>query len=85
MRYEVLKMIFGAVGGEPDVEKNVSSFVHQLGTWHAELFRVVEWLDRAGFIRYCGAGPTVCLTTKGITFVLADAGRRTSIRDDELA
>jgi hypothetical protein len=83
MRFEVLELIFLSVDGEPDVEKNVSDFVHHLGTWHAELFRVVEWLDRRGFIRYCGAGPTVCMTPHGIAFVSSEAGRRRSIREVE--
>jgi hypothetical protein len=84
MRYEVLNLISTSVGGQPEVEKNVSSFIHQLGTWHAELFRVVEWLDRQGFIRYCGAGPTVCLTPRGVAFLDSAAGRRRSIRDSDL-
>jgi hypothetical protein len=84
MRFEVLELISAAVEGRADVENNVSSFVHQLGTWHAELFRVVEWLDRHGFIRYCGAGPTVCLTTQGIFFLHSEAGRRRSIRQIDI-
>jgi hypothetical protein len=83
MRFEVLELIFLSVDGRAEVEKNVADFVHHLGTWHAELFRVVEWLDRRGFIRYCGAGPTVCLTERGIQFVSSEAGRRRSIRDLE--
>jgi hypothetical protein len=83
MRFEVLELIYASVEGRADVEKNVSDFVHLLGTWHAELFRVVEWLDRRGYIRYCGAGPTVCLTEQGIAFVASEAGRRRSIRESE--
>ena len=84
MRFEVLSLIHSSVEGVPDLETNVSSFVHHLGTWHAELFRVVEWLDRHGFIRYCGAGPTVCLTRRGIDFLDSAAGRRKSIREIDL-
>ncbi len=83
MRFEVLELIFASVDGRAEVELNVAGFVHHLGTWHTELFRVVEWLDRRGFIRYCGAGPTVCLTQVGIDFVGSDARRRRSIRESE--
>jgi hypothetical protein len=81
MRFEVLDLIFASVNGQADVELNVSGFVHHIGTWHAELFRIVEWLDRRGFIRYCGAGPTVCLTRAGVDFVGSEAGKRRSIRE----
>lgn len=81
MRFEVLELIFTSVGRQPEAEINVSDFVHQLGTWHAELFRVVEWLDRSGLVRYCGAGPTVCLTPRGIAYMTDGAGRRRSVRD----
>ena len=83
MRYEVLRLLCEASGGLPDVEQNVSRFAFQLGTWQAEVFRVTEWLDRAGLIRYCGAGPTVCLTQRGVDFLKRE-GRRKSVRPEDV-
>lgn len=81
MRFEVLDMLYRATEGHPDREINAWGVAVDLGIWHAELFRVVEWLERNGFLRYCGAGPTVCLTRAGVNFVELDAGGRRSIRE----
>lgn len=80
MRYQVLRMLYEATNGDPGVKCNIARFDLDLGTWRAELFRIVEWLDRTGFVRYCGAGPTVCITNKGATF-MQEQDRRHSIRD----
>lgn len=83
MRFEVLNVLYRAVEGEVDVQRNVRPFAVDLGVWHAELFRIVEWLERQGLIRYCGAGPVVCLTDKGVGFI-SRGGERRSIRDSDV-
>lgn len=83
MRYQVLRMLYEATHGLSEVKCNIAHFDFDLGTWRAELFRVVEWLDRTGFLRYCGAGPTVCITDKGVA-VMQEEDRRRSIRDVDL-
>ena len=65
MRYEVLALLSDAVEGRLEEPFNVRPFAEHLGVWEAELFRAVEWLSRHGALRYCGAGPTVCLTAEG--------------------
>ncbi len=59
----------------------VSAFADQLGVWREELFRVIEFLDRKGYLVYHGAGPSVSLTRQGVDYVERHAGRRRSIRD----
>ena len=81
MRYEVLLMLYRATEGAMDRPFNVVRFTQDLGVWHAELFRVVEWLDRKGFVRYLGAGPTVSLTPRGIAYIEREAAGRRSLRD----
>lgn len=84
MRYEVLDMLYRATGGKVDAQRNAWGFAMDLGIWHAELFRIVEWLSSKQLIRYCGAGPLVCLTQKGASFMERAGQRRRSIRDDEV-
>jgi predicted transcriptional regulator len=84
MRFEVLAMLYQACGGEVDSERNAWGFAVDLGIWHAELFRIVEWLAAHGLIRYCGAGPIVCLTQRGVDFIERPGERRRSIRESDL-
>lgn len=80
-RYEVLFMLYGACAAEAGCVLRVSDFAQGLGAWREELFRAVEFLDRAGYIVYHGAGPAVSITPKGIQYIEGAAGRRRSIRD----
>jgi DNA-binding IclR family transcriptional regulator len=82
MRYQVLRMLYEATSGIPEVKCNVAHFAFNLATWRSEVFRIVEWLERSGFIRYCGAGPTVCITDKGVASI-QEQDRRRSIRDED--
>lgn len=84
MRFEVLAMLYRATGGQVDTERNAWGFALDLGVWHAELFRVAEWLARHELVRYCGAGPVICLTPRGAHFVENAGELRRSIRDDEI-
>lgn len=84
MRFEVLTMLYRASEGRVDAERNAWGFATDLGIWHAELFRIVEWLASQGLIRYCGAGPIVCLTERGIDFLERPGERRRSIRESDV-
>lgn len=81
MRYEILSMLYRAAGGDVEREINCWTFATDLGVWHAEVFRVLEYLDRRGYLAYRGAGPVVCLTPKGRDFIQGGSGDRHSIRD----
>lgn len=81
MRYEILSMLYRASEGAVDREIGCRSFATDLGVWHAEVFRVLEYLDRRKLIEYRGAGPVVCLTEKGRDYIELMAGDRRSIRD----
>lgn len=81
MRFEILSMLYRAAGGDVDREINCWNFATQLGVWHAEVFRVLEYLDRRGFLEYRGAGPVVCLTPAGRDYIETGSGGRQSIRD----
>ena len=82
MRYEVLRMLHEAWKREPD-RPSVHAYVFaaDLGVWHAELFRVIEFLDRKGYVTYMGAGPLVAITPAGVHYLEEEAGGRKSIRD----
>src|SRR5688572_25891513 len=66
MRYEVLLTLYQSAERCAEMEINTAGFVDRLGVWRAEFYRVVEYLDHNGFIRYLRGGPTVCLTEKGV-------------------
>lgn len=81
MRYEVLAMLYRAADGHVGREINCWNFATQLGVWHAEVFRVLEFLDRKGLVQYRGAGPVVCLTEEGKQYIDSGRGDRKSVRD----
>lgn len=81
MRYEILSMLYRATGGDVDREINCWNFATELGVWHAEVFRVLEYLDRHSYIEYRGAGPVVCLTPAGREFIEGGSRDRRSVRD----
>lgn len=81
MRYEVLRILYDAWKAEPErAEVQAFAFASDLGVWHAELFRVIEFLDRKGFVVYLGAGPIVRITPAGIRYLEEEAKGRRSIR-----
>lgn len=83
MRYEILSMLYHAADGEVGREINCWSFATELGIWHAEVFRVLEYLDRRGYLKYRGAGPVVSLAPKGRDFMVSGSGGRRSIGERE--
>lgn len=80
MRYEVLAAVYAGCEGQPGCTLPVSSFTDDLGIWREELFRVLEFLDRKGYLTYHGAGPLVSITQRGVDYIHRDGGRRKSIR-----
>ena len=82
MRYEVLLMLYRATREEGDRPLKALGFAQDLGVWQAELYRVVEWLERRGLVLYHGAGPTISLTPRGRAYIERQSGRRKSIRDE---
>ena len=80
MRYAVLAAVHRETEGKAGVALLVSNFTEELGIWREELFRVLEFLDRKGYIVYHGAGPLVSITRDGIDYIERTGGRRKSIR-----
>lgn len=81
MRYEVLDMLCSVSRGDPERPINCGSFAQEIGVWREEIFRVIDFLDRIGFVRYLGAGPLVSITARGIDYLERGAGRRKRISD----
>ncbi|MBW3628284.1 MAG: hypothetical protein KY464_03205 [Gemmatimonadetes bacterium] len=80
MRFEVLAAVYRASEGKSGNTLVVSPFAQDLGIWREELFRVLEFLDRKGYIVYHGAGPLVSITRNGLDYLERTGGRRKSIR-----
>jgi DNA-binding IclR family transcriptional regulator len=83
MRYEVLLMLYRAAGGIPEEVVNAWSFSTDLGVWRAEVFRVIEWLERQGLVRYHGAGPAVSITPAGAAYLESHSNRRSTLRESD--
>jgi hypothetical protein len=80
MRYEVLAAVCRECEGKVGCTLTVSAFTQELGIWREELFRVLEFLDRKGYIVYHGAGPLVSITRNGVDYIARLGGRWKSIR-----
>jgi hypothetical protein len=83
MRYEVLQMLNRATEGAPDRVVNAWSFSTDLGVWHAEVFRVVEWLERHRLVCYHGAGPAISITAEGVEYLKNGRYRRRTLRSPD--
>jgi len=81
MRHEVLHMLYRVAEGEPEQVVNAWSFSVDLGVWQAEVFRVIEWLERQGFVSYHGAGPAISITPKGVDYLKGEWNRRSTVRE----
>lgn len=81
MRHEILDMIHRVSAGDTGRLIHCAAFAQDLGVWKEEVYRVIDFLDRAGFIRYRGAGPVVCMTRRGVEHLASEAGARRRIPD----
>jgi hypothetical protein len=82
MRYEVLDMVCRAARRDPEEEVSCAPFSETIGVWREELFRVLEFLDHAGLVRYCGPGPRVCITPRGIDYLYGKGKASKSVPDE---
>jgi hypothetical protein len=69
MRYEVLSMLSTAAGRDPEWPVDCGPVTERIGVWRDEIFRVIDFLDRRGLVRYCGEGPRVCITPQGVEYL----------------
>lgn len=81
LRYRVLECIYGYTGD--DCERSVTGLELQssLNLPHEQLYRSIVYLSDNDYVAYLGAGPRVCITSKGVTYVAEQAYRRRSVRD----
>ena len=82
MRYEVLGMVCRAARRDPNEAVNCAFFTDRIGVWREEIFRVLEFLDHVGLVRYCGPGPKVCITPRGIEYLYGEGRAHKSIPDE---
>ncbi len=80
MRYDVLANLKKASLSRAGTVLQVREFDDGL-VWRQELFRVLEYLDRRGYVTYHGPGPQVSITVKGIDYIDRMARRRHSLRE----
>lgn len=81
MRFEVLRMLYDAVGGVAGMEVSCAACARRLGVWEPEILRVIDFLKRRGFLDYAAPGPVVRLTQAAVDYIEVEAGERRSIRE----
>lgn len=80
VRYRVLEWVYDRTGVNCDVAVTGTQIGAALGLSYEELYRVIHFLEDRGYLDYRGAGPTVCITAKGIRYLEVEARNRRSIR-----
>lgn len=80
LRYQVLQWVYDHAGAACTVPVTGSQIGSALHLPYEELYRVIHYLEDRGYLVYLGAGPTVCITDKGIRYLEEEAGNRRTIR-----
>ena len=81
MRYEVLAMACRAARPDPNDAVDWRPVTERIGVWRDELLRVLDFLAGSGLVRYCGDGPKVCVTPRGIDYLRGDARQTRAVPD----
>lgn len=80
LRYQVLQWVYERTGADCSLPVTGTQVGAALRLPYEELYRVIHFLEDRGYLRYLGAGPTVCITDKGIRYLEVDSRKRQSIR-----
>ena len=80
LRYQVLRFIYDTVGAECEGTVGGAQIGSALALGFEEVFRIATWLDDHGYVHHLGGGARVCLTPKGVGYVVTE-GQRRSLRD----
>lgn len=81
LRYRVLAWVYEQTGTNCELPVTGTQIGAALGLPYEELYRVIHFLEDRGYLSYRGAGPRVCITEKGISYLEIDARKRRSIRN----
>ncbi len=84
LRYRVLRAVYDKGGARCERTVTGTTIGADLDLRYEDLFRVIHFLEFNGFLDYLGAGPRVCITPKGVHYVAEAAGRRKSLRSDDV-
>lgn len=80
LRYQVLRWVYDNAGAACTVPVTGSQIGAALRLPYEELYRVIHYLEDRGYLSYLGAGPTVCITEKGVRYLEVEARNRRTIR-----
>jgi predicted transcriptional regulator len=80
LRYQVLTTVYAHTGAHCEREVTGTMIGSELKLKYEDLFRIIHFLEYNGYLDYRGSGPRVCITEKGIRYLLESARRRRSIR-----
>ena len=81
VRYQILKGVYERGWTARDRPVPALDIGLTMGLSREELFRTVLDLTHRSFLKFCGAGPQVCITDEGVSYIEAGARRRRSVRD----
>ncbi|HET7322446.1 MAG TPA: hypothetical protein VFI96_08140 [Longimicrobiaceae bacterium] len=80
-RYLVLRLVQEGSRSDPRAIVTGSELVRTTELPPEEVFRILEFLARRGYIHYLGAGPRVRIARVGADYLQRGRGRRESVRD----
>lgn len=80
LRYDVLRFIYEHAGASCQQEVTGAQIGAALHLAYEDLYRVIHYLETRGYLDYRGAGPKVCLTETGFSYLSEIAGRRRTVR-----
>jgi hypothetical protein len=81
LRYQVLRFIFDRAGPRCDVVVAPPQIGLALTLRSEEIIRVLDWLDRHGYLHCFGSRPDICLSPKAITFFEEKPERGKSLKE----
>lgn len=73
--------MYERTGAWADVPITGAEFEPVLNLPREQLYRLIEYLEGRGYLRYLSAGPRVSISKQGIGYIALMAGRRRSIRE----
>jgi hypothetical protein len=81
VRFDILRSVYERCWSEGNAPVRALDIGLAMGLSREEIFRTVLDLTQRSYLSFCAAGPQVCITEKGMTYMQKGAGRRRSIRE----
>lgn len=82
MRYELLALLVRLSEEKAGHWFDAADLGEELGAWQGEVYRVLDWLDKKGFVSGWGVGRYVSATLNGVERIRAAHGGGRELGED---